>query len=183
MWLRRLPWSFTGLVRANVGFPLLWRGCVYQYFTDLSCLLSGRPPIATAQVEMKGPSCRSSPVVSRTNDQSEEETTVDNFCHNFILNLMRLRYCLLCTHAISHAHTHADTQTHTHALPSHSSKINFASWSKCSFVSRTCSDNSAQHSAVCICLFVCVEVVRPSQPNGVMSSAVSLPNHTCTGQA
>ena len=31
--------------------------------------------------------------------------------------------------------------------------------------------------------FVCVEVLRPSQPNGVMSSAVSLPNHTVTGQA
>ena len=26
------------------------------------------------------------------------------------------------------------------------------------------------------------EVLRPSQPNGVMSSAVSLPNHTFTGQ-
>ena len=31
--------------------------------------------------------------------------------------------------------------------------------------------------------FVCVGVLRPSQPNGVMSSAVSLPNHTFTGQA
>ena len=31
--------------------------------------------------------------------------------------------------------------------------------------------------------FCCVEVLRPSQPNGVMSSAVSLPNHTFTGQA
>ena len=31
--------------------------------------------------------------------------------------------------------------------------------------------------------FVCVEVLRPSKPNGVMSSAVSLPNHTFTGQA
>ena len=31
--------------------------------------------------------------------------------------------------------------------------------------------------------FVCVEVLRPSQPNGVMSSAVSLPNHTFTRQA
>ena len=30
---------------------------------------------------------------------------------------------------------------------------------------------------------VCVEVLRPSQPNGVMSSAVSLPNHTFSGQA
>ena len=29
---------------------------------------------------------------------------------------------------------------------------------------------------------ICVEVLRPSQPNGVMSSAVSLPNHTFTGQ-
>ena len=33
------------------------------------------------------------------------------------------------------------------------------------------------------CLFVCVEVLRPSQPSGVMSSAVNLPNHTFTGQA
>ena len=32
-------------------------------------------------------------------------------------------------------------------------------------------------------LFVCVEVLRPSQPIGVMLSAVSLPNHTSTGQA
>ena len=32
-------------------------------------------------------------------------------------------------------------------------------------------------------LFVCVEVLRPNQTNGVMSSAVSLPNHTFTGQA
>ena len=31
--------------------------------------------------------------------------------------------------------------------------------------------------------FVCVEVLEPSQPNGVMSSTVSLPNHTLTGQA
>ena len=30
---------------------------------------------------------------------------------------------------------------------------------------------------------VCVEVLWPSQPNGVMSSAVNLPNHTFTGQA
>ena len=34
-----------------------------------------------------------------------------------------------------------------------------------------------------ICLFVCVEVLRPSQPSRVMSSVVSLPNHTFTGQA
>ena len=33
-----------------------------------------------------------------------------------------------------------------------------------------------------VILFVCVEVLRPSQPNGVMSSVVSLPNHTFTGQ-
>ena len=33
------------------------------------------------------------------------------------------------------------------------------------------------------CLFACVEVLWPSQPNEVMSSAVSLPNHTFTGQA
>ena len=34
-----------------------------------------------------------------------------------------------------------------------------------------------------VCLFVCVEVLRPSQPNGVMSTVVSLPNHMFTGQA
>ena len=34
-----------------------------------------------------------------------------------------------------------------------------------------------------VCLFVCVDVLRPSQPIGVMSSLVSLPNHTSTGQA
>ena len=32
-------------------------------------------------------------------------------------------------------------------------------------------------------VFVCVEVLQPSQPSGVMSSAISLPNHTFTGQA
>ena len=31
-------------------------------------------------------------------------------------------------------------------------------------------------------LFVCVEVLRPGQPNGVMSSAVSFPNHTLLGR-
>ena len=31
--------------------------------------------------------------------------------------------------------------------------------------------------------YVCVEVLRPSQPIGVRSSMVSLPNHTSTGQA
>ena len=32
-------------------------------------------------------------------------------------------------------------------------------------------------------LLVCVEVLQPSQPNGVMLSVISLPNHTFTGQA
>ena len=36
---------------------------------------------------------------------------------------------------------------------------------------------------LCWTVFVCVEVLRSSQPSGVMSSAVSLPNHTFTGQA
>ena len=34
-----------------------------------------------------------------------------------------------------------------------------------------------------ICCFVCIEVLRPSRPCGVMLSAVSLPYHTFTGQA
>ena len=36
---------------------------------------------------------------------------------------------------------------------------------------------------LCDASLVCVEVLRPSQPNGVTSSAVILPNHTFTGQA
>ena len=39
------------------------------------------------------------------------------------------------------------------------------------------------YSSTCTLVFVCVEVLRPSQPNGVMLSVVSLPNHTLTGQA
>ena len=35
----------------------------------------------------------------------------------------------------------------------------------------------------CVSSFVCVEVLQPSQLNGVLLSAVSLPNHTFTGQA
>ena len=35
----------------------------------------------------------------------------------------------------------------------------------------------------CLFVCVCVEVLQPSQPNGVMLSTVSLPNHTFTGQA
>ena len=31
--------------------------------------------------------------------------------------------------------------------------------------------------------FVCVVVLRPSKPNGLMSSAVNLPKHIFTGQA
>ena len=31
-------------------------------------------------------------------------------------------------------------------------------------------------------IFVCVEVLQPSQSNGVMSSMVSIPNHMFTGQ-
>ena len=34
-----------------------------------------------------------------------------------------------------------------------------------------------------IFMFVCVEILWPSQPNGVMSSVVSLLNHKFTGQA
>ena len=32
-------------------------------------------------------------------------------------------------------------------------------------------------------LFVCVEVLCPRQPNGIMSSVLSLPHHIFTGQA
>ena len=42
-----------------------------------------------------------------------------------------------------------------------------------------CLLNRGCHYFVC----VCVEVLPPSQPNGVMLSAVNLPNHTFTGQA
>ena len=39
------------------------------------------------------------------------------------------------------------------------------------------------HSKDSACTFVCVEVLRPSQPNGVMLSMVSLPNNKFTGLA
>ena len=44
-----------------------------------------------------------------------------------------------------------------------------------------CVNNMVDETIECD-LCVCVEVLRPGQPNGVMSSAVSLPNHTFTGQ-
>ena len=44
-------------------------------------------------------------------------------------------------------------------------------------------DKFCTHIYHMMSLFVCVEVLRPSQPNGVMSSVVSLPNHMFTGQA
>ena len=34
-----------------------------------------------------------------------------------------------------------------------------------------------------IFFFVCIKVLLPSQPNGVMSSVISLPYSTFTGQA
>ena len=37
-------------------------------------------------------------------------------------------------------------------------------------------------SCLLCCVFVRDEVLRPSQPNGIMSSAVSLSNHTFIGQ-
>ena len=59
----------------------------------------------------------------------------------------------------------------------------------CEISSLTFSENYFKNQNVfyCSCLLhfigYCVEVLRPSQPNGVMSSAVSLPNHMFTGQA
>ena len=52
----------------------------------------------------------------------------------------------------------------TRTLQCHVYKINFLSKSR-------------------VCLFVCIELLRPSQPNWVMSCPVSLPNHTFTVQA
>ena len=53
----------------------------------------------------------------------------------------------------------------------------------CSLICDALINNPLGHTLTILCNFVCVEVLRPSQPNGVMSSAVSLPNHTYTGQA
>ena len=54
---------------------------------------------------------------------------------------------------------------------------------KNSFRERTKKNKARVALLACDTSFVGVEVLRPSQPNGVMSSAVSLPNHTFTGQA
>ena len=50
---------------------------------------------------------------------------------------------------------------------------------------KACFSSKVEYCAVIryLYLFVCVKVLQPSQPNGVMSSVVSLPNHTFTGQA
>ena len=53
------------------------------------------------------------------------------------------------------------------------------------WIEQQCCQQSFSHIVTvsgCDSGFVCVEVLRPSQPNGVMSSVVSLPNHTFTGQ-
>ena len=48
-----------------------------------------------------------------------------------------------------------------------------------------CATNFLRVGLIISCgfLLVCVEVLRPSEPNWVMSSAVSLPNHMFSGQA
>ena len=43
--------------------------------------------------------------------------------------------------------------------------------------------NYSKWEIIQISLFVCVEALRPSQPNGVMSNMVSFPNHMFIGQA
>ena len=50
-------------------------------------------------------------------------------------------------------------------------------------VSNSSSSFKAHYQVVLIEMFVYVEVLRPSQPNKVMSSVVSLPNHTFSGHA
>ena len=47
----------------------------------------------------------------------------------------------------------------------------------CVILSGHCTEDALYHT------IVCVEVLRPFQPNGVMSNMVSLPNHRFTGQA
>ena len=68
--------------------------------------------------------------------------------------------------------------------------IHLHTWNKCLFCTNYTNINEAAilHFLIyfkyvnIIGLFVCVEVLRPCQPNGVISSTVSLPNHTFTGQ-
>ena len=50
-------------------------------------------------------------------------------------------------------------------------------------VSNSSSSFKAHYQVILIEMFVYVEVLRPSQPNKVMSSVVSLPNHTFSGHA
>ena len=55
-------------------------------------------------------------------------------------------------------------------------------WIQYSCLGNTVFTLDPRNSAIENVVFVCVEVLWPSQPNGVMSSAVILPNHTFTGQ-
>ena len=45
------------------------------------------------------------------------------------------------------------------------------------------SSSVSSSRGIVIKVFVCGEVLQPSQPNGFISSAVRLPNHNFTGQA
>ena len=47
----------------------------------------------------------------------------------------------------------------------------------------TLESNKCTHKLKITKVSVCVEVLQPNQPNGVMLSAVNLPNHTFTVQA
>ena len=69
----------------------------------------------------------------------------------------------------------------SHSFPGQRTRIE---WHKVTIQSSPVSKTERTHEArqVLMCLF-CVELLRSSQPNGVMSSAASLPNHTFTGQA
>ena len=61
--------------------------------------------------------------------------------------------------------------------------VNFQLFNSSDLEIRSRSPKSNQFFVMSQLLFVCVEVLRSSQPNGVMSSTVSLPNHMFTGQA
>ena len=84
------------------------------------------------------------------------------YFHEYILSGLGVTQFLVRTH----------TRTGVELWPGHNSKTELDRWSSL-FVS---------HHLDMI-MFVSVEVLRPSQPNVVMSSEISLPNHTFTGQA
>ena len=95
---------------------------------------------------------------------------------NLCLRWAHMPFCRFC-HALAHLRTTPNNRN---------IKELKTPWKKSQQTHNVVTTSLQRHDVAAMLMrrcFVCVEVLRPRQPNGVISSAVSLPNHTFTGQA